>query len=233
MSDAPNVSSTAALIGNPTRAAMLSALLNGKALPAGELAYASGVTAQTASAHLAKMVDGGLLESETEGRHRYYRLAGSHVAQAIEGLAAIRPPGPVRVKPLTAKQKELRFARRCYDHLAGELGVAVTRQLLARGLIVRGTDKSFDLTPRGVCWFQQIGIDVAALKPGGLAVARQCLDWTERTHHLGGPLGVALLEAFCRQAWLRRSRATRAIQVTLKGQFEFRQRLGVEVHLPR
>jgi DNA-binding transcriptional ArsR family regulator len=231
MSDGPNVSATAALIGDPTRAAMLSALLDGKALPAGELAYASGVTAQTASAHLAKLVDGGLLESETEGRHRYYRLAGPHVAQALEVLAAIRPLGPVRVKPLTAKQKELRFARRCYDHLAGELGVAVTHQLLDHGLIIRGADKSFSVTFRGVSWFQQIGIDVGALKPGGRAVARQCLDWTERTHHLGGPLGVALLEAFSELGWLRRSRETRAIQVTLKGQFELRRQLGVEVHL--
>ena len=232
MSDGPSVWATAALIGDPTRAAMLSALLNGKALPAGELAYASGVTAQTASAHLAKLGDGGLLESETEGRHRYYRLAGPHVAQAIEVLAAIRPLRPVRVKPLTAKQKELRFARRCYDHLAGELGVAVTRQLLDRGLLLRGTDKSFNLTSRGVSWFQQIGIDVAALKPGGRGVARQCLDWTERTQQQKGPLGVALLEAFCELTWVRRSRNTRAIQVTLKGQFELRQQLGVEVHLP-
>ena len=232
MSDGPNVSATAALIGDSTRAAMLSALLDGKALPAGELAYASGVTAQTASAHLAKLVDGGLLESETEGRHRYYRLAGPHVAQALEVLAAIRPAGPVRAKPQTARQKELRFARRCYDHLAGELGVAVTHQLLDRGLIVRDTDKSFNLTSAGVSWFQQIGIDVAALNPGRRGLARQCLDWTERTHHLGGPLGVALLEAFSELGWLRRSRETRAIQVTLKGQFELRQRLGVEVHLP-
>jgi hypothetical protein len=107
----------------------------------------------------------------------------------------------------------------------------VTQQLLDRGLVVCGADKSFNLTSTGVSWFQQIGIDVAALKPGRGGLARQCLDWTERTHHLGGPLGVALLDAFSELGWLRRFRETRAIQVTLKGQFELRQQLGVEVHL--
>src|SRR6185437_8327833 len=129
----PNVAAVAALIADPARAAMLTALLDGKALPAGELAYASGITAQTASSHLAKLLAGGLVAVESEGRHRYYRLAGAQIAQALEQLASIRPAGPVvRRRALSAEAKELRFARCCYDHLAGQIGVAVTQALEER-----------------------------------------------------------------------------------------------------
>ena len=138
----PNVSVIAALIADPARAVMLSTLLDGRPLPAGELAYASGVTAQTASSHLAKLLAGGLVSVETEGRHRYYRLAGSHIAQALEGLAAIPPTGPVRRKALTADAKALRFARCCYDHLAGQLGVAVTEAVRARGFRSQSSHES-------------------------------------------------------------------------------------------
>jgi DNA-binding transcriptional ArsR family regulator len=122
----------ASLIADPARAVMLVGLVDGRALPAGELAYSAGVTPQTASSHLAKLVDGGLLAVEREGRHRYYRLAGAHVAQALEQLAAIRPAEPVRRKAVTANARELSFARCCYDHLAGRLGVAVTDALKRR-----------------------------------------------------------------------------------------------------
>src|SRR5580658_10871809 len=125
----PSVAEAAALIADPAHAAMLTALVNGRALPAGELAYSAGVTAQTASSHLAKLVDGGLMAVEQEGRHRYFRLAGAHVGEALERLAAIHALGPVRRKALDAKARDLRFARCCYDHLAGQLGVAVTDAL--------------------------------------------------------------------------------------------------------
>jgi DNA-binding transcriptional ArsR family regulator len=122
VSHLPSVAGVASLIADPARAAMLMALLDGRALPAGELAYAGGVTAQTASSHLAKLLDGGLVAVESEGRHRYYRLAGAHIAQALEQLAAIRPAEPVKRKALSPQGRELRFARCCYDHLAGQLG---------------------------------------------------------------------------------------------------------------
>jgi DNA-binding transcriptional ArsR family regulator len=230
MSMEPNVAAAASLIADPTRAAMLAAMLEGRALPAGELAYAAGVTAQTASAHLSKLLAGGLIDVETQGRHRYYRLAGSHVADAIEQLATIRPAQPVRRMALSAEAKRLRYARCCYDHLAGQLGVAVTCALQERGFIVPTGEKRFDVTPAGAAWFGGIGLDLAGLKPTPRGLARQCLDWTERTHHLAGPLGVQLLRVLCKNGWLRRSSGSRAVALTPKGRTELKRHLGVEPH---
>jgi DNA-binding transcriptional ArsR family regulator len=232
MTQLPSFSGVASLIADPARAAMLIALLDGRALPAGELAYAGGVTAQTASSHLAKLLDGGLLSLETEGRHRYYRLAGAHVAQALEQLAAIRPAEPVRRKALSPEGRELRFARCCYDHLAGQLGVAATRALQERGFIVAADDKKFEVTPAGAAWFGGLGLDVKALRPTRRGLARQCLDWTERTHHLAGPLGVAFLDTLCGVGWLRRSPTSRAGRLTPKGRVALKERLGVEAESP-
>jgi DNA-binding transcriptional ArsR family regulator len=224
----PNISSVAFLIADPARAAMLMALFDGRALPAGELAHAGGVTAQTASAHLAKLLDGGLLACEQQGRHRYYRLADSHVADAIEQLAAISSVATVKRRPLNRTARELRFARCCYDHLAGQLGVAVTQALQQRQLIVPGVGKRFELSAAGNAWFAAIGVDVAALRPTRHGLARQCLDWTERSHHLAGPLGVQLMHALCAAGWLRRSPSSRAVQVTPKGWAGLKAQLGID-----
>jgi len=229
MSYQPNVATVAALIADPARAAMLTALLDGRALPAGELAYASGVTAQTASSHLSKLLAGGLLAVETEGRHRYYRLAGAQIAQALEQLAAIPPAGAIRRKALSAEARELRFARCCYDHLAGRLGVALAHALQEKGFIVPAPEKRFEVTTSGIEWFGSIGVDVAAVKPTRRGLARQCLDWTERTHHVAGPLGVRLLRVLCAICWLRRSKASRAVLVTPEGGRELKRQLGVDV----
>jgi DNA-binding transcriptional ArsR family regulator len=229
MSHEPNVAAVASLMADPSRAMMLTALLDGRALPAGELAYASGVTAQTASSHLSKLLAGGLVSVETEGRHHYYRLAGSHVAQALEYLATIRPVGPVRRKAVSAEGKELRFARCCYDHLAGQTGVAVTQGLEERKYILAAPEKRFDVTPAGIEWFGSIGLDVSAVKPTRRGVARQCLDWTERTHHLAGPLGVEFMKVLCQAGWLRRSKTGRAVQISPKGRAELRRHLGVNL----
>jgi DNA-binding transcriptional ArsR family regulator len=228
MSQLPSVAGVASLIADPARAAMLIALVDGRALPAGELAYAAGVTAQTASSHLAKLLDGGMLSVESEGRHRYYRLAGAHVAQALEQLATIRPAEPVKRKALTPQGRELRFARCCYDHLAGQLGVAATRALQERAFIVATEDKKFEVTPAGANWFSELGVDVATLKPTRRGLARQCLDWTERAHHMAGPLGAAFLTTLCDAGWVRRSRQSRAVHLTPKGRLELKSRLGVE-----
>ncbi len=224
----PSVAGAAALIADPARAAMLLALVEGRALPAGELAYCAGVTAQTASAHLARLLDGNLIAVEKEGRHRYYRLAGAHVAQALEQLATIRPSGPVRRKASSAKARELRFARCCYDHLAGWLGVAVTQAMTSRDLLIAAPDKIFDVTPAGAEWFGSVGVDISALKPTRRGLARQCLDWTEREHHLADPLGAAFLDAIRHSCWLRRRNASRAIELTPKGQIEIKRRLGLD-----
>ena len=228
MSNSPGFSATAFLVADPARAAMLTALLDGRALPAGELAYASGVTAQTASSHLGKLLAGGLVAVETEGRHRYYRIAGAHVAQALEQLAAIEPAAPIRRKALSPLGRQLGFCRCCYDHLAGRIGVAITRSLQERSYILPAADKRFDVTPRGIDWFGSIGLDVRAIKPTRRGLARQCLDWTEREHHLAGPLGVRFMGLLCANGWLRRSNSSRAVQVTPRGWAGLKEQLGID-----
>ena len=225
----PGFTGTAFLLADPARAIMLTALLDGRALPAGELAFAARVTAQTASSHLAKLLAGGLLMLEIEGRHRYYRLAGSHVAQALEHLAAIRPQTPVRRRALSPEAQRLRFCRSCYDHLAGQVGVALTRALEDREYLRPVENKRIEVTPAGSQWLGHLGIDLRAIKASRGGLARQCLDWTERQHHVAGPLGVALMSALCTSGWLRRARETRVVEVLPKGRRELRAQLGVNV----
>lgn len=217
----------ASLIAEPARAAMLAALIDGRALPAGELAYAAGVTAQTASGHLAKLLDGHLLLVETEGRHRYFRLAGPQVAEALERLAALGPAGPPRRRALSKEAKNLRFCRRCYDHLAGQMGVALTDALQARDYLVAAADKQFRVTPKGKDWFASHGLHVDQIRATRRGLARQCLDCSERRHHLAGPLGVALLTALCAQKWLRNVPDSRRILVTPTGWHGFTAELGI------
>jgi DNA-binding transcriptional ArsR family regulator len=231
MSHLESFSSTAFLIGDNVRAAMLTALLDGRALPAGELAYASGVTAQTASSHLAKLLGGGLIAVEREGRHRYYRLAGPHVAQALEYLAAIRPQESIRRKALSLKGRELRFCRCCYDHLAGQVGIAVTQALERRDYIRPVADKEFEVTQAGIQWFHGIGLDICSIKSKRKGLARQCLDWTERRPHLAGPLGVHFMTVLCATGWLRRLPVSRVVHVTPKGWAEFKRHLNLRPDL--
>jgi DNA-binding transcriptional ArsR family regulator len=224
----PNVASAAFLIADPARAAMLTSLVDGRARPASELAFAAGISAQTASSHLAKMLAGGLLTVEIEGRHRYYRLAGSHVAVALETLASIGPEIEPRRRPLSADAQRLLFARCCYDHLAGRLGVAITQALVARGYLIGAEDKRYEVTSAGSDWLARMGLDLASIKPARRGIARQCLDWTEREHHLAGPLGARLLDLFCELGWLMRSKSSRAVQVTPKGAASLRAELSID-----
>jgi DNA-binding transcriptional ArsR family regulator len=228
MNPQPNIAAAAFLIADPTRAAMLMSLLDGRAWPAGELAYAAGITAQTASSHLGKLLSGGLLSVETEGRHRYYRLAGSHVAAAIEHLSCIGPVGDVRRKPLAREAQGLQFARCCYDHLAGSLSIALANGLQRRGFLIAKADKLFDVTPSGLEWFAGMGLDVAKLKSGRRGLARQCLDWTEREHHLAGPLGAHFMNLLCDRNWLRRVKSSRAILITPKGWAGLKAQLDID-----
>ena len=228
MGPLPNIACAAFLIADPARAAILMSLLDGRARPAGELAFVAGVTAQTASSHLGKLLAGGLLVVEAQGRHRYYRLAGSHVALAIETLAAISPVEMGRRKPPSREAQSLQFARCCYDHLAGRIGVAVTNALQERGFLIAVAQKQFDVTPAGVEWFGGMGLDVAQLKPGRRGLARQCLDWTEREHHLAGPLGAQLMNLLCANDGLRRSKSSRAIQITPKGWAGLKAQLDID-----
>ena len=227
MSKFPNISATAFLIADPSRAAILMTLMDGRALPAGELARASGVTAQTASSHLAKLLDGGLISVETEGRHRYYRLADRHIAQTLEHLATIQPARHSRSVVLGPQHQKLRYCRRCYDHLAGQVGVALTRSLQNHDYLRTAEDKQFIVTRAGAQWFNSLGLDISARIAPRRGLARQCLDWTERTHHLAGPIGIRLMATLCAHDWLRRSSISRVMVVTPKGWSGFQHALGL------
>lgn len=228
MNAQPNIASTAFLIGDAARSAMLVALLEGRARPAGELARAAGVTAQTASSHLAKLLVGGLVVVETEGRHRYYRLADASVALALESLAAVGQREPVHRRGATRESQKLEFARCCYDHLAGRLGVAVTRGLEKRAFIVPAAGKQYEVTSVGAVWFAAFGLDVTAARPGRRGLARQCLDWTERQNHLAGPLGARLMGLLCSKRWIRRAPSSRAVEVMPDGWAGLRREFGID-----
>ncbi|MBE1445851.1 ArsR/SmtB family transcription factor [Paenibacillus sp. OAS669] len=212
----PNIVEVAALIGDASRVTMLSEMLGGKALPASELARIARITPQTASSHLAKLVEGGLLSMETSGRHRYYRLAGPEVAYALEALNAIATQKPSQSLKEYDRLKVLRYARTCYDHIAGEVGVRLTDQLLALGMIDR-SGRDFVVSERGYERFRKFGIDVDNVKKERRHFARQCLDWSERRHHIAGSLGAAMTNRLFELEWIVRIPGGRAIRVTEAG----------------
>ena len=230
MSETLDIARVGALMGDPSRAAMLMALMSGEALTAGELAFRAGVALPTASGHLAQLVDGGLLAVAKQGRHRYYRLAGPAVAHAVETLSdlAIQVfPSPRRVMPEDAP---LRRARTCYDHLAGRLGVALADGLV-RKRVLRRTDAELALVRRGSgeALLTSWGIELETLEASRRPVVRSCIDWTERRPHLAGALGAAIVDRFFDAGWIRRRRDDRAVAVTPLGQRRLREELGVSV----
>jgi len=217
MKDGPNIARVAALIGDPARAEVLTALLADRALTATELAAVAGVTKQTVSAHLAKLVDAGLLAVEAQGRHRYFRLAGHDVAQLLESLMGVAfRTGAVRVRP-GPREPALRKARVCYDHLAGELAVVVYEGLHARGVLATGGE-GVVLTPSGAEWFASFGVDATLEAARHRAFCRPCLDWGERRHHLGGALGAALLKRLYELRWASRTKDSRVVTFTTKAE---------------
>jgi DNA-binding MarR family transcriptional regulator len=199
----------------------LMALSEGQPLPASELAGRARVTASTASIHLAKLVEAGLVTVKRSGRHRYYDLADRNVAAAIESLALIAPRRPASSLKQARVGSELQAARTCYDHLAGELGVAVFDALQRQKLL----SPELEPTLLGAKWLGQIGIDVDELATRRRPLAKRCLDWTERRHHLAGALGAALATRFFELGWIERLPSTRAVRVTPKG----RNRLAGEL----
>ena len=221
----PRYARIAAVIGDPTRARMLGALLDGAALPAGEIAQAAGVNASTASAHLAKLVDEGLIAVQAQGRHRYYRVRDADVAHALEALSLIAErtaPDKWRREPY----RSLKFARSCYRHLAGELGVRLHEALLGRGCVAACAD-GYRLTDAGCRWLEDIGMDGGMRAPSsGERYAFACLDWSERRHHLAGPLAISLLEHFLSRRWLVRRSDSRALKLTAAGATALRPIVG-------
>lgn len=225
MKEGLDLAGLSSLIGDPSRALILSALFGGEALPAGELAFRARVTPQTASSHLAKLAEAGLVVVERMGRHRYYRLSGPEIGALLEQMLAVAWAPSVDQSRVPAP---LRGGRMCYDHLAGRLGVAVTDALVARGLLTRG-DEAFALTGDGAAWFAALGIDAAALRDGRRSFARHCIDWSERRPHLAGALGAAIAESFLDRGWIRRDRDSRAVELTEDGRAGLARIFGPEI----
>ena len=220
MKDGPDIARIAALIGDPARANMLTALMSGKALTATELAAEAGVTQQTASSHLARLAEGGLVRARKQGRHKYYALAGDEVAgvlEALMGLAAGAGHLRTRTGPRNAA---LRHARVCYNHLAGDLGTRMFDSFIARGLLARQGD-SVALTGGGRAALAEFGIDMAALEARRTPLCRECLDWSERRSHLAGSAGRAILARIEALGWARTDRDTRIVHFTATGERKF------------
>jgi len=225
MKDGPSIAGIAALIGDHARAEILTALTAGQALTATELAAVAGVTKQTASAHLAKLLEARLISVEKQGRHRYFLLGGRDIAQLLESLMGVAfRTGAVRVRS-SPREPALRKARVCYDHLAGELGVLVFDGLEQRRLLKSGDD-ALHLTTHGRKFFAQMGIDTEALLSSRRPLCRACLDWSVRRHHLAGALGAAILARCFELGWARRVRGSRVVYFSISGEKAVRERFS-------
>lgn len=220
MKEGPDLSRIAALVGDPARANMLSALMSGTALTASELALEAGVTLPTASSHLSKLAEGGLVSVASQGRHRYYALSGPQVASMLEAISGVAAAvGPKRARP-GPRDEALREARICYDHLAGTRGVALFDFLVGKELL-RETAGGIEPTRDGMRWFAGFGVDLDALSRSRRPLCRSCLDWSVRRSHLAGGLGAAMLERITANGWARRLPDSRVIAFTPPGRRAF------------
>ncbi|WP_269930811.1 ArsR/SmtB family transcription factor [Aminobacter sp. HY435] len=220
MKEGPDIARVAALVGDPARANMLTALMNGGALTASELALEAGVSLPTASSHLAKLMDGKLLTVASQGRHRYYALSGTEVATMIEAISGVAAnAGPQRARP-GPRDKSMREARVCYDHLAGDHAVAMFDRFVAEEIILRD-DVTVRLGPVGAGFFASVGIDTSKLGLSRRPMCRACLDWSVRRSHLAGSLGTAILEKILAEKWARRPAGSRVVEFTPPGRKAF------------
>jgi DNA-binding transcriptional ArsR family regulator len=220
-----DIANIAGILADPSRSTMLQALMDQRARTTGELARLAKVAPSTASEHLSRLTDGRLVTVQAQGRYRYWRLAGPEVAALLETIMALTPkplaPPPPRVG------FDLRFLRTCYDHLAGTVATALYDELQANGTLTV-TDDRIELTADGAARLRSVGIDTEALRLGRRPLARACLDWTERRHHLAGALGAALLSTFREQNWVTPRREPRALRLTAAGRREFALHFGVD-----
>jgi DNA-binding transcriptional ArsR family regulator len=234
-----DLAAVGALIAEPSRARILLALYDGRALPASVLATEAGVAPSTASEHLGRLVDGGFVCVEQHGRHRYYRLRGQEIAEFLEAVAQLAPEAPVRSLREHTRLAQMRRGRTCYDHLAGKLGVALLQGLLREGLVAghdgefrpereqlasRSRDPIYRVTGDGSARFAAFGVDAA-----DGAMLSHCVDWTEQRHHLAGSVAAALTQRMFEREWIERARRGRAVHVTERGESELVSTFGVEL----
>lgn len=232
MREGPDISQIGALIGDPARANILTALMDGRALTASELAEIAGVTAQTASTHLSKLEAGGLIRQQKQGRHKYFSLSGPKVAQLIESLSIFAADsGRLRHRP-GPKDLAMREARVCYDHLAGDLGVRMFDSLVERRYLAFDAGR-IDLVRDGERFVEDMNIDLPKLRGLRRPLCRCCLDWSERRNHLAGSLGAALLDAVLARGWARRDAGSRAVHFTPPGKIAFLKLFPLEGHQNR
>jgi len=224
MSDITRMASIAALLGDPARANILTALMDGRALTAKELAFAAHVSPQTTSGHLARLTDADLLSVEKQGRHRYFRLASPMVGQMLESVMAVAGPEPGRTTAWRGGEA-LRTARTCYDYLAGRLGVALADSLTAAGHVALSPDGG-EVTDRGHAFLSGFGAEPAA---GKRVFCRPCLDWSERRPHIAGRLGAALASRCLDLGWIARQRDSRAVTITAAGAHGFAEHFGIHI----
>jgi DNA-binding transcriptional ArsR family regulator len=223
----PIIAEIAALLGDPTRATMVSALLDGRALTASELAVSARVTPQTASTHLAKLTEAGLLSAVRSGRRRYFRLASATVAEMIDGIVAVALVKRPRYRPLSPQARAVGVARICYDHLAGRLSVDLTDSLAAREYLSID-DEAAEITAAGARFFAEFGIGLPSRRSTRRQFSRLCLDWTERRSHIAGVLGAAITRRCFELGWIHRMGRSHAVVVTPSGRRGFRRTFGVE-----
>jgi DNA-binding transcriptional ArsR family regulator len=221
----PDIAPVAALFAEPSRAAMLRALLDGRALTAGELAKVAGVSAATASEHLARLLDGGLVVVRRQGRHRYYELSGPPVADALESLSLISHDMPPRSLRQSGEARALAAARTCYDHLAGRAGVELLDAMLRTGVLVSDEDE-YDVTASGSEVLASFGVDVDEVRGSRRRFAGACLDWTQRRSHLNGALGAAITTRLFELGWIARGPRRRSVAITEAGRTGLAQSFG-------
>lgn len=217
----------AKLFSDSSRASMLSALMSNHALTAGELARAAQISPQTASAHLQQLLAGGLLRVVSSGRHRYYKLAGADVANALEALSTLAPPAAPRNFREGKEAVNLRFARTCYDHLAGRLGVLVAQQLVEMD-VVQLNDRDYQVSEGGKLWFKGWDINIEELHLQRRSFAKACLDWSERQFHIAGAVGAAMTNQMLSRKWLTRRGRGRALRLTTLGRQGFIKEFGLD-----
>jgi DNA-binding transcriptional ArsR family regulator len=225
MSIGQNISNTASLISDPSRAAILSVLLDGRFHTASELSLLIGVKPQTTSYHLSKLIEQNMIVVESQGRHRYFGIHNQEIARTIESILVLSPPVKIKSLRQSREDEAMRYARTCYDHIAGFVGVQIADSFIRKGYL----DSDFSLTTEGKKFLEELQVDLKEIKKKRRSFCHQCLDWSERRHHIAGALGLVLLEKFIELEWVVRLPQTRALSVTKKGKEAIQNLCGIEI----